>query len=248
MIQAGDMPSVQPRFLDAGEAALVVEFGDRIDPVLNDRVLALDDALARQPVAGVLECVPTFRSLMIHYEPLVISRDDLVALVQARDIGGSALRKPAHRWHMPVCYEPPFGEDLAEVAAGLALSEAVVVRLHASAIYRLYMYGFAPGFAYLGGLPEALGIPRRASPRAPHPDNAVMMAGGMSLITTFSMPTGWWVIGRTPERMFLPGREPAFLMAVGDEIRFEPVDGATFTGLDARAASGETVARRDVLP
>jgi inhibitor of KinA len=234
-----DFPSAQPRFLDAGEAALVVEFGDHIDPALNDRV--------RQPVAGILECVPTFRSLMIHYDPLVIGRNDLVMAVQARDADVSALRKAAHRWHLPVCYEPPFGEDLAEVAAGLALTEENVIRLHAGATYRLYMYGFAPGFAYLGGLPAALGIPRRASPRPPHPDNAIMMAGGMSLITTFSMPTGWWVIGRTPEQVFSPNRKPAFLMTIGDEIQFEQVDGATFAQLQARAVRGETVARRDIL-
>jgi allophanate hydrolase subunit 1 len=106
------------------------------------------------------------------------------------------------------------------------------------------MYGFAPGFAYLGGLPEALALPRRASPRPPHPRNAVMVGGGLAAVATFPMPTGWYVIGRTPERLYAPEREPAFLVESGDGLRFEPIDAATFAALDRRAAAGEVVARR----
>lgn len=232
-----------PRFLDAGETALVVEFGDAIDPALNDRVLALDDALRAEAPGGIIETVPTFRSLLIQYDPLVIDRERLVAEVVARDLPATSSRHAGRRWRFPCCYAPPYGEDIAEVAARLNLTVSQVIALHAERPYRLYMYGFAPGFAYLGGLAGELGIPRREHPRPPHPAGAIMIAGGMSLVTTVAMPTGWWVIGRTPERMFAAGRDPVFLAAVGDEIRFEPVDADTFASLDARAKTGETIAR-----
>jgi KipI family sensor histidine kinase inhibitor len=232
-----------PRFLDAGETALVVEFGDAIDPALNDRVLALDDALRGAALGGVIETVPTFRSLLIQYDPLVIVREKLVAEVVARDLPATSGRHAGRRWRFPCCYEPPYGEDIAEVAARLSLTVDRVIALHTQSFYRLYMYGFAPGFAYLGGLAGELGISRREHPRPPHPVGAIMIAGGMSLVTTVAMPTGWWVIGRTPERMFAADRDPVFLAAVGDEIRFEPVDADTFARLAARARAGETIAQ-----
>ncbi|GJD55769.1 5-oxoprolinase subunit B family protein [Methylobacterium dankookense] len=233
----------RPRFLDAGEAALVVEFGARVDPALNDRVLALDAALNAKPPRGLAETVPTYRSLMIHYDPLALSRDALVAAVEGRLAEGGAARAGGRRWTIPCCYDPAFAEDIAEVADLAGRDVAAVAALHAEAEYRVYMYGFAPGFAYLGGLPEALALPRRPSPRPPHPPGAVMIGGGLAAIGTFPMPTGWYVLARTPERLFAEGRDPAFLIESGDTLRFEPVDAGTFTALERRAAGGEIVAR-----
>jgi KipI family sensor histidine kinase inhibitor len=120
-----------------------------------------------------------------------------------------------------------------------------VVALHSGATYRVYMYGFAPGFCYLGGVPKELVVSRRATPRSPHPPNTVLLGGGLTLVATFAMPTGWWIMGRTPERMFALERKPVFLVGIGDELRFEAVDSATLEQLEARAASGEIVARRE---
>lgn len=239
-----ESPAAPPRLLDAGEAALVAEFGDAVDPAINDRVLALDAALAARALAGVRETVPTYRSLMIHYDPLTLDRATLAAEVTALAAKASAQPRRGALWTVPCCYDPAFGEDIAAIAAASGLTPEKVVALHAGARYRLYMYGFAPGFCYLGGLPEALAVSRRATPRPPHPPNAVMIAGGLAAISTFPMPTGWLLVGRTPERMFSLRREPAALMAVGDELVFEPIDHATFAGLEARVATGETVARR----
>jgi len=235
---------LRPRFLDAGEAALVVEFGARVDPAINDRVLALDAALTAEPPRGLAETVPTYRSLMVHYDPLVLSRAALVAAVEGRLTEPGAARGAGRRWTMPCCYDPAFAEDIAEVAELAGRDVAAVAALHAEAEYRVYMYGFAPGFAYLGGLPEALALPRRPSPRPPHPPGAVMIGGGLAAIGTFPMPTGWYVLARTPERLFVEGRDPAFLIESGDTLRFEPVDADTFSGLERRAAGGEIVARR----
>ena len=237
----------EPCFLDAGEAALVVEFGNTADPAVNDRVLALDAALAERALPGVRETVPTYRSLMIHYDPLRLDREALIQAVLDIEAAPAKPHEPANLWTIPCCYDPDFAEDLGTVAEMTGLTPERVVALHSGATYRVYMYGFAPGFCYLGGVPPEIAVSRREAPRPPHPPNTVLLGGGLTLVTTFSMPTGWWLLGRTPERMFSLGREPVFLVDVGDALRFEPIDRPAFDSLEARAAAGEIVARRDRL-
>jgi inhibitor of KinA len=241
------MSAGYPRFLDAGEAALVVEFGASVDPAVNDRVLALDEALGTLKLEGIRETVPTYRSLMIHYDPLVVDRATLVATTKALEAMPHRTREPTHRWTIPCCYDPRYAEDLEPIAARTGLAANRLIELHAGATYRVYMYGFAPGFCYLGGVPPELSISRRETPRAPHPPNTVLVGGGLTLISTFSMPTGWWLIGRTPERMFAPERNPAFLVEVGDMLVFQPISIDRFAALEARVASGEIVAQRERL-
>jgi inhibitor of KinA len=233
------------RFLDAGEAALVVEFGAEVDPAVNDRVLALDAALAALALDGVRETVPTYRSLMIHYDPLVLTRVALIDVVRDIEAGPVEPRAPVDLWTIPCCYDPAMAQDLSEVAAMTGLTPERVVALHAGATYRVYMYGFAPGFCYLGGVPKELVVSRRVTPRPPHPPNTVLLGGGLTLVATFAMPTGWWIMGRTPEHMFALERKPVFLVGIGDALRFEPVDLATLSALEARAARGEIVAKRE---
>jgi KipI family sensor histidine kinase inhibitor len=232
-----------PRFLDAGETALVVEFGQAIDPAINARVLALDAALAEAPPPGLVECVPTYRSLMLHYDPLTLSRAALIDSVQA------CLDRPAPAtggrklWTLPACYDPALAEDMDHVCAVTGLTSEQVVKAHATARYPVYMYGFAPGWAYLGGLPPALALPRRTSPRARIPAGSLIIAGGQAIVATMAMPSGWHILGRTPERLFRPDRDPVFLVAVGDVLTFDPVDRDTFAALERRAEAGETLAR-----
>jgi inhibitor of KinA len=236
--------SVAPRFLDAGETALVVQFGETVDPVINDRVLALDAALRADPPAGTREFVPTYRSLMIHYDPLQIDRQTLVSFVHTAMSASAAGTVAAANWIIPCCYDPGFGEDLDEAAHLLKLTPADLITRHTAATYRIYMYGFAPGQIYLGGVPEALAISRRPAPRPPHQPGAVLIGGGLCVITNFAMPTGWYVIGRTPERLYASARADAFLFQAGDNLRFEAIDAATFLALEQRVASGEIVARK----
>ena len=236
-----------PRYLDAGETALVVEFGKTADPAVNARVLALDAAIQSLALEGVRETVPTYRSLMIHYDPLVLTRKNLVAAIEQIEAAHPKPREPQARWTLPCCYASEFAEDLSRIAELTKLTPERVVALHSGATYRVYMYGFAPGFCYLGGVPGALKISRREKPRPPHPPNTVLLGGGLTLVSTFAMPTGWYLIGRTPERMFAPHREPIFLVEVGDALKFEPVDAASFAALEARAAAGEIVAKRKPL-
>lgn len=240
-----DVPAA-PTFLDAGESALVVEFGRSVDPALSDRVLALDAALAADPPEGLRELVPTYRSLMIHYDPLQLDRARLVAEVEAALSGPVPVAaRSGALWTLPCCYAPPHGEDLAEMAGLLGLTATRAAELHAAARYRVYMYGFSPGFTYLGGLPEPLAVSRRARPRPPHDSQAVLVGGGLCAVAHFGMPTGWYVVGRTPERLYAPERGSAFLFEPGDQLAFEPIDAETFAALEARAQSGEIVARRE---
>lgn len=238
------MSSHPPRYLPAGECALVVEFGETIDPAIHDRVLALDAALATAKLEGVLEFAPTYRSLIIHFDPRLWRTEALIEAVAALNLTAVKRPKPK-RWRTPVCYDPPHGEDLGEVSSLLGLTEERVIALHLGALYRVYMYGFAPGYTFLGGLPPELGISRRATPRPPAPPGALLIAGGQALIASIAMPTGWYALGRTPVKVFDPRRERPFLADVGDEIMFERIDAAAFEALRLEAEAGGLVARRE---
>lgn len=233
-----------PRLLPAGESAMVVEYGDTADPAYHDAVLALDAALAGAPLEGILETVPTYRSLMIHLDPRLLTHEALAAHLAGLDLG-AAERSPPRRWRVPACYDDPHAEDLAEVADLLELTPEHVAALHAEASYRVVMYGFAPGFVFLAGLPEALRVSRRRTPRPPARPGALTIANGQALIASVAMPTGWYVLGRTPARTFDPRGEPMFPIAVGDEIAFERVDAARFEELARDAEQGAQVLAPD---
>ncbi len=140
--------SEQPdyRLLDAGERALVVEFGSTVDPDINGKVLTLDIALNAAGIDGVRETVPTYRSLMIHYDPLVLSRATLAEAVRRIESAHAPSPKPQARWILPCCYDPEVGEDIGQVCELTKLDAQRIVELHSGATYRVYMYGFAPGF------------------------------------------------------------------------------------------------------
>jgi inhibitor of KinA len=237
----------KPRYLPAGESALVVEFGDTIDPKIHDRVLALDAAISQANWEGVTETAPTYRSLMIHFDPRRLTTEALADSLAGLDYASAPPRTGRQLWRIPACYDPPHGEDLAEIAALLRLPPARIVGLHLGARYRVYMYGFAPGFTFLGGLPEELKIPRRAVPRPPAPPGSLLIAGGQALIASCAMPTGWYGIGRTPVKMFDPRRGQIFLAGIGDELCFEQIDPSAFDAMSTAAEAGEFCVRHEYL-
>jgi len=237
------MEHAAPRFLASGEAALTVEFGQTIDSDLNAQVRALDAALVSAAFPGIVETVPTYRSLLIHFDPRVISAAAITDAIRTLYI--APLRETAaQHWIIPVCYETPYAEDLGEVAKALNLDPTDIVALHAQADYRVYMYGFAPGYVFLGGLPGELAISRRASPRPPVPKGSLLIAGGQALIGHDPMPTGWYHIGRTPAPMFDATRDPPCFIAIGDRVSFEPIDAETFVELEEAAKGGAPIALR----
>jgi KipI family sensor histidine kinase inhibitor len=236
-----------PRYLIAGESALVAEFGSTIDPEIHDQVLALDAAVQQAQINGVTETVPTYRSLMIHFDPRRLETAALIGLLARLDLSSKPAGKQRQRWYIPACYDPPHDEDLAEVAAILALPRARIIDLHQRTRYRVYMYGFAPGYTFLGGLPEELAIARRPVPRSPAPPGSLLIAGGQALIASCAMPTGWYGIGRTPVKVFDPKRAQIFLAGIGDEVCFERIGCETFDALSLAAEGGDLVARHESL-
>jgi inhibitor of KinA len=222
---------MEVRFLSAGDRALVVEFGDDIDRALSRRVLSLDTAIAANPPHGVVETVPTFRSLMVYYDPLSMSRKQLEAAITALLDREDRPHSGARLWRVPVCYEGEFAPDLGEVARLTGLTEDNVVALHSSTRFHVYMLGFLPGFPYMGDLPDELNLPRRADPRVRVPAGSIAIATSLTAIYPYESPGGWHLIGATPIRLFDPERVRPALLAAGDVVEFAPVEAAAFESL-----------------
>lgn len=206
-----------------GDAALTLELGDAIDPALNRRVQALDRSLAERPFPGFVEAVPTYRSLVIHYDPRRASfaavREAALDLLTSRDVPERARDVRL----IPTAYGGEEGPDLAAVARARGLSEADVVALHSGSDYTALMLGFAPGFAYLGMLDEALEMPRRETPRPRVAAGSVAIAGRQTGVYPSSTPGGWNILGRTAARVFDASARPPALILPGDRVRFVPV-------------------------
>lgn len=214
-----------PRVLPVGEAAFTVEFGDRLDEDLNGQVHALDASLATHPFPGLVETVPTFRSLLVIYDPLVA--DELAAraaLERAIETMEAAPPRQERLVEIPVRYGGEWGPDLEDVAAHCGLAPAEVVRRHTRPTYRVAMMGFAPGFAYLFGLPPELATPRLATPRLRVEAGSVGIAGPQTGLYALSTPGGWRIIGRTSLALFDATRQAPFALRAGDRVRFEAVE------------------------
>jgi len=226
------------RFLPSGDTALVVEFGERIDRALNARVLRLNAAVRAARLPGVVETLPTFRSLMVHYDPLKTANDTLAKSIERLLDEGTAQQQTVKRWRIPACYDPQHGPDLAEVAERAGLSADEVIRLHSETEYLVYMVGFSPGFPYMGDVPPPLALPRRTDPRVRVPGGSIAIAAGMTSIYPVESPGGWHLIGATPARLFdLSWDQPALLKA-GDSVRFESIDGSDYEKIRAAVAAG----------
>ena len=212
-----------------GDAALLVTLGDRVDPVLAaaaQRVAAGLDAIATTH-GGFGRAVPAHASVLLPFDPVVIDVDAATALVRSRlALPGSSRADDAAApmpIEIPVRYGGPDGPDLAGVADMHGLTPGDVIDVHASATYRVLFLGFAPGFAYLGGLPAALTTARRVTPRERVPAGSVGIAGELTGIYPLSMPGGWQLIGRTDARMFDAARAEPALLRPGASIRFIPL-------------------------
>jgi inhibitor of KinA len=227
------------RFLSAGDRAFVVEFGDRVDRALSEEVLRLAAGLRSRELGGVTETVPTFRSLMVHYDPLVTSRAALEGAIASLFDRAPEPRALATLWRVPVCYEGEFAPDLAEVARLTGLAPGDVAALHSEVRYHVYMLGFLPGFPYMGDLPERLALPRRADPRVRVPAGSVSIATNLTAIYPYESPGGWHLIGTTPVRLFDIERASPALLTPGDAVLFEPIDARAFAAIKAAVASGE---------
>jgi inhibitor of KinA len=230
---------VNARFLAAGDTGLVVEFGDRVDRELSDRVLRLSASVRASKMPGVIETVPTYRSLLVLYDPLAIESATLISSIEKLldDSGGASAA--GRTWRIPACYEAAYAPDLADVAERTRRSTEEIVRLHSETLFHVYMIGFAPGLPYLGDLPDWIALPRRADPRVRVPVGSIGSAGNMSVIYPAETPGGWHLIGMAPIRLFdLKWTQPALLQA-GDKVRFEPITVDEFAVIRKAVEAGD---------
>jgi KipI family sensor histidine kinase inhibitor len=231
-----------PRLLPSGDSAITVEFSRHIDDAANQRVLALDRTLADVPLPGVTETVPTYRSLLVHYDPGQIDfatlGEKLLALAQ-RPVSKAAKTR---RWRVPVTYGGENGTDLEDVAKRLNTTPDDIVARHVAGRYRVAMIGFTPGWSYLSGLDKFLHMPRRENPRLLTPAGTVSIGGVQTGIQCLAGPSGWHLLGRTPVRTYQMHREPIFLLEPGDHVTFFAIDAKTFAEQDRAAEAGAVIA------
>ncbi len=212
------------RILPAGDSALAVEFGNTIDPDINDQVHALAQKLTEANLPGILELVPTFRSLLIHYNPSLMTYSSLAETVQQLEKAAVSTKTARKRiLEIPCCYGSHFGPDLADMEQYTGLSRDEIIERHSSVDYKVYMLGFLPGFVYLGGLDKKLEMPRLATPRVKIPQGAVGIGGSQTGVYPLESPGGWRLIGGTPVDFYDPDREEPVLCHAGDYIRFVPI-------------------------
>jgi inhibitor of KinA len=225
-----------PRFLPSGDGALSVELGDGVDRAVSARVVRLHRHLRETPPDGVLETLPTFRSLLVNYDPRTTDperlKQGLAAIIG--DMDDAPL--PSRQWTIPVCYAPEVAPDIAEVAALTGMTPAQVAECHAGAAYYVYMLGFLPGYAYMGDVPAPLRLPRRREPRTRVPAGSLAIATSFFSIYPFESPGGWHLIGRTPLTFFDAAAEHPAILAPGDEVRLEPVTLDRYEALAAAPA------------
>ena len=225
-------------FLTAGDGAVVVEYGDSIDEATNRRVRLLAAALSLRRDPGIVEVVPTYRSVMLHYDPLRVSRADVETIVLDAEQHLADVDLPCPRViEIPTVYGGAYGPDLGDVAAWAGMPADEVIALHCGREYLVYMMGFMAGFPYLGGLSPRIAMPRLSSPRTKVPAGSVGIAQQQTGIYPTETPGGWRLIGWTPVRIFDATREPPVLFEAGDYIRFVPA-----TGDQARAIANQVTA------
>ncbi len=223
------------RFQTASDQSLLIYFGQQLTSDAQERVRKLSRLLEQKPIAGVRNLNPAYCSILVSFDALQLNHADLEEILRGYIDRSGAVRIPKGReLKIPTCYGGEFGPDLNEVASLHDLTPAQVIELHASRTYTVYFFGFVPGFAYLGELPEALATPRLESPRRSTPAGSVGIAGSQTGVYPFATPGGWRLIGRTPIAMFRPHRKAISFLGVGDRVRFTPISAARFAAL-ARA-------------
>ena len=234
----------EPRFLPCGDRALSVELGDEITRDINARILALEYLLQQRRVPGVGETVPSYRALLVYYDPQVVSYETLIAtlrglLTEARP----EVLPPVRTVELPCCYGGELGFELEAAAAKLGLLPEEMARLHAGADYYVYFVGFTPGLPYMTGMPERLTIPRLTNPRVKTPPGSVSIGGVQCCIYSVESPGGFWVLGRTPVRLYDPTAADPILLRAGDHVRFCPVDRAEYDAIAAEVDAGRYAPR-----
>lgn len=229
---------MEPRFTAIADHALLVTLAEQISAQAHERVVALDAAIAAAAPAGVIETVPALVNLLVSFDPVQTDHDAVERQMRACLDGMEKQAVEGVTHVMPVCYEAPFAPDLEAVARATGLSPQAVVNAHLAGDFQVLMYGFAPGYAYLAGVPQDIQVPRKDKPLRDVPAGSVIIAGPQCLVTTLTMPTGWSIIGRSPKPVLTGDPAQPFLFDVGDRVVFERIDCAAFERLSKEHAHG----------
>jgi KipI family sensor histidine kinase inhibitor len=220
------------KVIPASDSSLLIVFGNAISPQLHARVIGLFQALRAKPDPRIRNLHPGYTSVLIDFDPLQTSHEELAEIVaQLTNAAASQDGGRSNVVSIPVCYDAEFGPDLLELANYAKISPEEVIRLHSSATYLVYFLGFSPGFAYMGGLPEKLHMPRLATPRGQVAGGTVGIAGSQTGVYPVDSAGGWRLIGRTPWHLFDPSTDPPTRLQPGDVVRFSAIDRATFNAM-----------------
>ena len=228
------------RILTAGDSSILIDFGKELSLEINRKISYTIPLMKEQHIEGVVDMIPAFCSLLINYDPRVISYDEIRERMQALvkvEVKAGETRKRI--FEIPVCYGGEYGPDIANIAEHAGLTEEEVIRIHSSKDYLIYMLGFLPGFTYLGGLDERLHTPRLANPRIRISAGSVGIGGSQTGIYPLDSPGGWQLMGMTPVKTYDPDREVPILVEAGDYIRFVPVDEEEYLRIKDAVERGE---------
>ena len=220
-----------PRYRPVGEHALLVEFGDTISEEAHAQVLRLDAALSAKGFEGFRESVPAYVNILIEFDPTIADHRTTRIAVEALLASSTAVTNTGETREVLVCYDDELAPDLRIVAAQAGVDVEELIAVHLSGDYCVYMYGFAPGYAYLAGVPDPIQLPRKAAAIRNVPAGSVLIAGPQCLVTTLIMPSGWWNIGRSPTQILTMDKHRPFLFDVGDHVRFRRIERSLFDDL-----------------
>jgi inhibitor of KinA len=223
-----------PWYRPVGDHALLVEFGDTITAETHARVLGLDAALAAKGFDGFRKSVPAYVNVLIEFDPAVADHRTTRTAVEALFASEPLARDDGPTREVLVCYDEEFAPDLQSVARQTGLAVEELIAAHLSGDYCVYMYGFAPGYAYLAGVPGQIQLPRKVAAVREVTAGSVLIAGPQCLVTTLTMPSGWWNIGRSPTQILTKDEDRPFLFDVADHIRFRRIDRLLFESLSRR--------------
>ncbi len=231
------------KVLYLGDRAVTLEFGSDISLPVSQKVLSLHHIIREQHFPGIIETVPTFRSLTVHYDPLQCFPDDVVEMLTPLIENAGEIAREPRTWIFPCCYEKEFAPDLGFVAKAKGLSEEEVINLHSQSSYTVFMLGFLPGFGFMGEVDDKLVLSRRKEPRKVVPKGAVAIADKMTAVYPSQSPGGWHLIGRTPVEFF----DKTPLLEAGDKVCFQPITAKEFHTIENHLAKGDYDVRTECL-
>ncbi len=212
------------KYCIAGDQGLLAEYGEGVDPTVNTKVRTMARSMKENRPKGVVEIIPTYRSLLIVYDPGMTNPyilENFMSELEERLQGESV--PPSNVIEIPVCYGKSYGPDIEIVARTNKVTIDDVIKIHSESEYLIYMVGFTPGFPFLGGLSEKLFTPRLETPRLKVPKGSVGIANNQTGVYPIESPGGWQLIGKTPLNLFDPNRSNPLLYQAGDKIKFKPI-------------------------